>query len=166
MLNGHHRQSAARLLPLAEPGTGAASLARAGRIPALLLARPRSAPGQYNFSTILADLAAARQSGRKFAFRLRMMVSYDDDTVYAPAWLVNHPQCAVAAGFWADADAADPGLTWVPDWNDQYLLARSRCWRPWPRPSAPPTAWPGSMSACSASTANGRCAQACMHPHA
>lgn len=85
-----------------------------------------SAPGQYNFSAILADLAAARQSGRKFAFRLRMMAGYDDDTVYAPAWLVNHPLCAAGCGFWADADAADPGRTWVPDWNDQYLLARAR----------------------------------------
>ncbi len=85
-----------------------------------------SAPGQYNFSAILADLAAARQSGRKFAFRLRMMAGYDDDTVYAPAYLVDNALCAAHCGFWADADSADPGLTWVPDWNDSYLIGRAR----------------------------------------
>lgn len=85
-----------------------------------------SAAGQYNFSAILADLAAARQSGRKFAFRLRMMAGYDDDTLYVPSYLVNNAQCAAGCGFWADADAADPGLTWVPDWNDPYVLARAR----------------------------------------
>lgn len=85
-----------------------------------------SAEGVYNFTGILADLKAARDSGRKFAFRLRMMAGYDDDTHYGPAYLVNNPRCVSNCGFWADADAADPGLTWVPDWNDPYLIARSR----------------------------------------
>lgn len=85
-----------------------------------------SAEGQYDFSAILGDIALARQSGRKYAFRLRMMAGYDDDRHYGPAYLVNHPQCAAGCGFWADADAADPGLTWVPDWNDPYLIARAQ----------------------------------------
>jgi hypothetical protein len=85
-----------------------------------------SAEGQYNFTAILADLAAARQQGRKFAFRLRMMAGYDDDIQYGPAYLAGNAQCAAGCGFWADADPLDPGLTWVPDWNDPYLMARAR----------------------------------------
>lgn len=85
-----------------------------------------SAEGQYNFSAILADLAAARQQGRKFAFRLRMMAGYDDDVHYGPAYLVGHARCAYGCGFWADADPLDPGLTWVPDWNDPFVIERSR----------------------------------------
>jgi hypothetical protein len=54
------------------------------------------------------------------------MAGYDDDQVYMPAWLVNHPNCLAGCGFWADTDAADPGLTYVPDWNDPYLQARAR----------------------------------------
>jgi hypothetical protein len=82
--------------------------------------------GQYDFSAVLADRDAAVASGRKFAFRVRMMAGYDDDQAYVPAWLVNHPQCLVGCGFWADADAADPGLTFVPDWNDAFVQARAR----------------------------------------
>jgi hypothetical protein len=85
-----------------------------------------SAEGQYNFAPILNDMAAARQSGRKFAFRLRMMAGYDDDQHYGPAYLVGNARCAAGCGFWADADPADPGLTWIPDWNDPYLLSRAR----------------------------------------
>lgn len=84
------------------------------------------AEGQYNFTAILADLGAARQQGRKFAFRLRMMAGYDDDLQYGPAYLAGNPRCAHGCGFWADADPLDPGLTWVPDWNDPYLIERSR----------------------------------------
>lgn len=82
--------------------------------------------GQYTFAAILADIKAARDQGRKYAFRLRMMAGYDDDLVYAPAYLVGNAQCAYGCGFWADADAADPGLTYVPDWNDPFVIARSR----------------------------------------
>jgi hypothetical protein len=82
--------------------------------------------GQYDFSTLIADRNAALASGRKFAFRIRMMAGYDDDQVYVPSWLVNNPNCLVDCGFWADTDAADPGLTWIPDWNDAYLQARAR----------------------------------------
>jgi hypothetical protein len=84
------------------------------------------ADGVYDFSALLADRDAARDTGRKFAFRLRMMAGYDDDTVYMPAWLANHAACLAGCGFWADADAADPGLTWVPDWNDPFVQARAR----------------------------------------
>ena len=82
--------------------------------------------GQYDFSALIADRNAALASGRKFAFRLRMMAGYDDDVLYVPTWLVNHPNCLVGCGFWTDTDAADPGLTFIPDWNDPYLQARAR----------------------------------------
>ncbi len=85
-----------------------------------------TAEGQYNFTSIVNDLQTARSQGRKFAFRLRMMSGYDDDVLYAPAYLVNNPLCQQGCGFWADTDAADPGLTFIPDWNDPYLMQRSR----------------------------------------
>ncbi|WP_342113358.1 DUF4832 domain-containing protein [Pseudoduganella sp. OTU4001] len=85
-----------------------------------------SAEGQYNFSAILADLATAKSQGRKFAFRLRMMAGYDDNQLYAPAYIVNHASCTAGCGFWADTDAAVPGLTFIPDWNDPWLQQRSR----------------------------------------
>lgn len=85
-----------------------------------------TAAGQYNFSAILADLAAAKSQGRKFAFRLRMMAGYDDNQLYAPAYIVNHASCAAGCGFWADTDATVPGLTFIPDWNDPWLQQRSR----------------------------------------
>jgi hypothetical protein len=55
-----------------------------------------------------------------------MMAGYDDDTLYVPAWLPNHATCLAGCGFWADTDAADPGLTWIPDWNDPFVQARAR----------------------------------------
>lgn len=82
--------------------------------------------GQYTFQAILADLASARQEGRKFAFRLRMMAGYDDDAQYGPAYLPNHARCASGCGFWGDADPLDPGLTWVPDFNDPFVQERAR----------------------------------------
>jgi len=85
-----------------------------------------AAEGQYNFSAILTDLAAAKSQGRKFAFRLRMMAGYDDNQVYAPAYVVNNAACQAGCGFWADTDTAVPGLTWIPDWNDPWLQQRSR----------------------------------------
>jgi hypothetical protein len=82
--------------------------------------------GQYDFSSVLADRDAARDSGRKFALRVRMMAGYDDDTLYVPAWLPGHASCLAGCGFWTDTDAADPGLTFIPDWNDPFLQARAR----------------------------------------
>jgi len=85
-----------------------------------------AAEGQYNFSAILNDLATARSQGRKFAFRLRMMAGYDDNVVYAPAYIVNSANCQAGCGFWADTDATVPGQTFIPDWNDPWLQQRSR----------------------------------------
>jgi len=82
--------------------------------------------GQYNFSAILNDLATARSQGRKFAFRLRMMAGYDDNVVYAPAYIVNNANCQAGCGFWADTDTTVPGQTFIPDWNDPWLQQRSR----------------------------------------
>jgi hypothetical protein len=82
--------------------------------------------GQYDFSGVIADRDQARATGRKFALRIRMMAGYDDDTLYVPAWLPNHASCLAGCGFWADTDAADPGLTFIPDWNDPFLQARAR----------------------------------------
>ncbi len=85
-----------------------------------------TAEGQYNFSSILADLQLARSQGRKFAFRLRMMAGYDDNQLYAPSYLVNNAQCQFGCGFWSDVEAGTPGSTFVPDFNDPYVIARSR----------------------------------------
>lgn len=81
--------------------------------------------GNYNFSTILADLATAKAQGRKFALRLRMMLGYDDGEVYVPAYLVGHASCAHGCGWWADYDAGNPLNTFVPDWNDTFLQQRA-----------------------------------------
>ena len=85
-----------------------------------------AAEGQYNFSAVLNDLATAKSQGRKFAFRLRMMAGYDDNTVYAPAYIVTNANCQAGCGFWADTDPTMPGQTFVPDWNDPWLQQRSR----------------------------------------
>ncbi|WP_028101011.1 DUF4832 domain-containing protein [Pseudoduganella violaceinigra] len=82
--------------------------------------------GQYDFSAILNDLAAAKSQGRKFAFRVRMMAGYDDNVSYVGAYIVNNANCQVGCGFWADTDATVPGKTYVPDWNDPWLQQRSR----------------------------------------
>jgi hypothetical protein len=81
---------------------------------------------QYDFSRMLNDLATAKSQGRRFAFRIRMMIGYDDNQVYFPAYLVNHPQCTAGCGWWADYDVNQAGLTWVPDWNDTFLLDRAQ----------------------------------------
>jgi hypothetical protein len=85
-----------------------------------------SAPGQYNFSAILSDLATAKSQGRKFAFRVRMMAGYNNNTDYSAPYLANNPACQHACGFKAYADEAKTIFTWVPDWNDPWLLQRSR----------------------------------------
>jgi len=82
--------------------------------------------GTYDFSAIQAAITTARNEGRRFAFRLRMMAGYDDNQVYAPAYLVNHPSCSAGCGFWADDSASVSGLTYVPDWNDAFVMQRAR----------------------------------------
>ncbi len=84
------------------------------------------AAGQYNFSAILNDLAAAKSQGRKFAFRVRMMAGYEDNQLYLPSYVVGNAACQAGCGFWADTDSAVPGLTFIPDWNDGWLQQRAR----------------------------------------
>ncbi len=84
-----------------------------------------TAPGVYDFSDLVEGVQAAAQSGRKAAFRLRMMVGYDDGEIYLPGYLVDHPDCAHGCGWWADYDGDDPDLTFVPDWNDPFLQERA-----------------------------------------
>ncbi|UUZ55019.1 hypothetical protein LP419_03710 [Massilia sp. H-1] len=58
-------------------------------------------PASTIFPRILADLAAARQSGRKFAFRLRMMAGYTTTTPCTPrpGWsTIPSAQPAAASG--------------------------------------------------------------------
>jgi hypothetical protein len=117
-LRGYHRWQNQELVPQAEPARDA--------FRRYYWKDFEPVAGQYDFSALLADLAAARDTGRKFAFRVRMMAGYDDDTLYVPAWLPNHASCLAGCGFWADTDAADPGLTFIPDWNDPFLQARAR----------------------------------------
>ncbi len=40
--------------------------------------------------------------------------------------MVGNPLCLNGCGFWADNNAADAGKTFIPDWNDPYVIARSR----------------------------------------
>ena len=117
--------------------------------------------GQYTFGAILEDIRAARLAGRKYAFRLRMMAGYDDDQQYGPAYLPNHARCASACGFWGDADAADPGLTWFPTTTiPSSRNAHGPCSSRWQGRSTVPMRSPGSTSASTASMANGRCVPA------
>lgn len=81
--------------------------------------------GVYDFSVVLSDLQLAKSQGRKFALRVQMMLGYDDDQVYLPAYLVNNANCTAGCGWLADYDAGNPGLTFVPDWNDVYLQQRA-----------------------------------------
>ncbi|MDF3036569.1 MAG: hypothetical protein K0S28_1843 [Paucimonas sp.] len=85
-----------------------------------------TARGQYNFSSIINDLQAAKSQGRKFAFRVRMMAGYDDNQLYLPDYVVNNTNCQHGCGWWADSDPNAAGLTFVPDWNDPYLIQRAR----------------------------------------
>ena len=117
-LRGYHRWQNQELVPQAAPAMDA--------FRRYYWRDLEPAEGQYNFTAILEDLRQARLSGRKFAFRLRNMAGYDDDQQYGPAYLVGHPRCASGCGFWGDADPLDPGLTWVPDYNDPFLMERSR----------------------------------------
>jgi hypothetical protein len=84
--------------------------------------------GVYNFTLLIEDMKKARDNGRKFAFRLRMMAGYaDTNELFTPAHMVGNPQCLSGCGFWYDANPADAGgKTFIPDWNDPYVIARSR----------------------------------------
>ncbi|MES3022432.1 MAG: DUF4832 domain-containing protein [Pseudomonadota bacterium] len=86
-----------------------------------------TSPGVYNFSLILSDIQKAKEAGRKFAFRLRNMAGYDDDNrLFTPSYMVNNPLCLSGCGFWVDHNLANPEKTFIPDWNDPYVIARSR----------------------------------------
>ncbi|NHZ79876.1 DUF4832 domain-containing protein [Massilia sp. CCM 8695] len=116
-MRGYHRWQNQELVPQAAPALDAFRRYHWRDL--------ESVQGQYTFGAILADLKAAREQGRKYAFRLRMMAGYDDGQLYAPAYLAGNPSCLHGCGFWADSGAAS-GKTWVPDWNDPFVLARSR----------------------------------------
>ncbi|MFB9243643.1 DUF4832 domain-containing protein [Massilia antarctica] len=116
-LRGYHRWQNQELVPQAAPALDAFRRYHWRDL--------ESVQGQYTFGAILADLKAARDQGRKYAFRLRMMAGYDDGQLYAPAYLAGNASCLHGCGFWADSGAAS-GKTWVPDWNDPFVLARSR----------------------------------------
>lgn len=117
-LRGYYRWRGQELVPQAEPSLDAYQRYQWREL--------ETAAGVYDFRRLLADRQQARDEGRKFAFRLRMMTGYDNDEVHLPAYLVGHPECVAGCGFWADADPADPQNTFLPDWNDPLLLARAR----------------------------------------
>ncbi|MDQ1813259.1 DUF4832 domain-containing protein [Massilia sp. CCM 9210] len=116
-LRGYHRWQNQELVPQAAPARDAFRRYHWRDL--------EGVQGQFTFGAILADLKTARDQGRKYAFRLRMMAGYDDGQLYAPAYLAGNASCLHGCGFWADAGAAS-GKTWVPDWNDPFVLARSR----------------------------------------
>lgn len=84
-----------------------------------------SAQDVYDFSSVVEKASAARAAGRKFAFRIRMMQGYGDNTLYVPAYLYRNVACAHNCGFWSPSEVAS-SRTFIPDWNDPWLQARAR----------------------------------------
>jgi hypothetical protein len=86
--------------------------------------------GHYDFSAIDAALADAKSRGGEFGFRVRALVDQQGSSV--PQYVMDH---LPNLGYWYDfkdagRGACDPLLgggscdTYVPDWNDPYLLDR------------------------------------------
>ena len=82
-------------------------------------------PGQYTLGQLVADRDAARQQGRKFAFRLRAMRGYDTGVSDLPVYLSNtstKAECTAPNPVCQWATAAP--VTLVPNWNHPYVQAR------------------------------------------
>lgn len=87
-------------------------------------------PGSYKIAaTLVADRAAARARGERFAFRIQPMRGYGTGVADVPAYLsatstqpecnAPHPVC-----MWS-TQPGNPGVgTYVPNWNHPYVLAR------------------------------------------
>ena len=73
----------------------------------------------YDFSAIENEIKAAAAEGRKYSLRVRAMRDYEDGQLYVPAYLGSH-------GWWADTDDDGQRETFVPDWNNWYVLARAK----------------------------------------
>jgi hypothetical protein len=78
------------------------------------------APGQYDFSQIEQDLAAAAAAGRKHGFRIRALAT--GSGILVPDFLMGEMEL----GWWHDSDRNGTNDTYVPDWNDPDFLARAR----------------------------------------
>ncbi|MBS1507244.1 MAG: DUF4832 domain-containing protein [Bacteroidetes bacterium] len=81
--------------------------------------------GQYDFSIVLRDMNKAITEGRKFSFRIRMMSGYEDNQVYMPSWLKGHDRCKAGCGWWTDTDTSNEGKTFIPDWNDPFIISKA-----------------------------------------
>ena len=77
-----------------------------------------TAPGVYDFSYLEGKIAQAAAEGRKFAFRVRSMLSYRDENIYVPPDMEPY-------GWWADTNGDNSPDTYVPDWNHPYYLERA-----------------------------------------
>ena len=87
-------------------------------------------PGSYKIAaTLLADRAAARARGERFAFRIQPMRGYGSGVADVPAYLsatstqpecnAPHPVC-----MWSTQPGSPASGTYVPNWNHPYVLAR------------------------------------------
>jgi hypothetical protein len=76
------------------------------------------AEGIYDFSPIEDDLEQAAREGRRFALRIRAVVSERSRSV--PAYLTERME----RGWWHDYDRDGRDDTYVPDWNDPDFLQR------------------------------------------
>jgi hypothetical protein len=75
-------------------------------------------PDRYDFSAIEHDLSTATAEGRRFAFRIRAVVSGQQAV---PDYLVRE----MRRGWWFDYDDDGSAETYVPDWNDPLFVARA-----------------------------------------
>lgn len=73
--------------------------------------------GVFEFDAIDDAIAAARARGQRFAFRIRAMRGYEDDTMYFPSDLAPEAWCS-------DTDDDPSTCTWVLDFNDPVVLDR------------------------------------------
>lgn len=74
---------------------------------------------KYDFSLIDKDIQREATQGRKFSFRIRAMRGYNDPAIYVPKYMQNY-------GWWADTNKDGKVDTFMPDWNNEYFLERSR----------------------------------------
>jgi hypothetical protein len=75
--------------------------------------------GRYDWSAIDAAIADAERTGRRFAFRVRALVSTKGTSV--PDYLMEQ----MSRGWWYDKNGDGRRDSYVPDWNDPDFLERA-----------------------------------------
>ena len=75
--------------------------------------------GDYRFTKLEQDIVQAAREGRKYAFRVRALVSEHSSSV--PDYLMGR----MSRGWWADYNHDGKSDTFVPDWKDPVFLDRA-----------------------------------------